>query len=144
VSSVAPQGNLCSCSSASHPVGSTVRIKDFLKSIPVRKQTALKNASKTLSAIKTLLQSYAFARGTVRFSLKVLKSKNDKANWQYSPVDHADSLREAAVKIIGKDAAGRCEIRLKAADGSGKADLKSEEYSLVTLLAIVNEGTLRA
>ena len=144
MSAVVAQGNLCSCSSASHPVGSTIRIKDFLKSIPVRKQRALKIASKTLSAIKKLLQSYAFARGTVRFSLKVLKGKNDKANWQYSPVDHADNLRDAAVKIIGKDAAGRCEIRLKAADGSGKADLENEEYALVALLAIVNEGMLTA
>lgn len=140
---VAALGNLCSCSSASHPVGSTIRIIDFLKSIPVRKQTAVKNTSKTLSTIKKLLQSYAFARGTVRFSLKILKGKNDKSNWQYVPVDSAGNLRDAAAKIIGKDVTGQSELRLKTGSGSGGSDVSSDDYSMIALLTIVNKGILQ-
>ena len=137
------QGNLSSCSSASHPVGSTIRVKDFLKSIPVRKQTALKNAVKTLSTIRKLLQTYALARGTVRLSLKVLKGKNDKANWQYSPIDNADGLRAAAVRVIGNDVAGKCEVRTKTTAPTGSNDEHSDLYSVVALLATIDEGILQ-
>ena len=80
----------------SHPVGTTVRVKDFLKSLPVRHQSALKSASKTLSRIKALLQGYALARPSVRFALKILKVKNDKGNWSYVPRPPATTLSAAA------------------------------------------------
>ena len=109
----------------------------------MRKQTALKNVTKTLSTIKKLLQSYAFARETVRFSFKVLKGKNDKANWQYSPVDNPASLRGTAVRIIGKDAAGRYELRRKTASVRGEKDVANDQYSVVALLASTDKGILQ-
>jgi hypothetical protein len=97
----------------------------------------VKNATKILSAIKKLLQSYAFARGTVRFSLKVLKSKNEKANWSYSPVDRAGELKDVASRIIGKDVANRCEIRTKDHCTGGE---EGDKYSALALLANVDTG----
>ncbi len=70
---------------ASHPVGTTVRVQDFLSSIPVRRQTALKSSAKNLSSIKILLQDYAFARPCVRFAMKVVKAKGEKGDWSYVP-----------------------------------------------------------
>jgi DNA mismatch repair ATPase MutL len=98
-----------SSASASHPVGTTVRVQDFLFSIPVRKQTVLKASTKVLVDIRKLLYSYAFARPTVRLILKVLKGKNDKANWSYAPCKSNDDLASAAAKIIGTDVAGLCK-----------------------------------
>lgn len=60
-----------------------------------------------LQAIKALLYSFAFARPNVRFSLKVLKAKNDKGNWTYAP-SPKDSLVEVASKIVGQDSASAC------------------------------------
>ena len=39
----------------------------------------MKEATKTLQSIKSLLDSFAITRPELRFSLKVLKGKNDKA-----------------------------------------------------------------
>ncbi|EXJ73960.1 uncharacterized protein A1O5_02254 [Cladophialophora psammophila CBS 110553] len=96
-----------SSSSASHPVGTTIRVQDFLTKIPVRKQTALKESMKTLHAIRSLLFSFAFARPEVRLSLKILKGKNDKINWTYAPASIA-SITEVATKIVGKDIVTEC------------------------------------
>lgn len=106
-----------SCSSASHSTGTTVRVSDFLKSIPVRKQTALKQATKTLGNLKKLLFDYAFARPTIRFQLKVLKSKSDlKENWSYAPCKDTSNLALVASKIIGKDVASQCTQHSVASD----------------------------
>ncbi|KAK5026339.1 hypothetical protein LTR13_010121 [Exophiala sideris] len=99
---------MLSSSSASHPVGTTVRVQDFLTNIPVRKQTALKATIKTLQAIKNLLFAFAFARPDVRFSLKVLKGKNEKLNWTYA-ASRTDSSTEVAAKIVGKEVAAECK-----------------------------------
>lgn len=104
-----------SSSSASHPVGTTFRVQNFLHNIPVRKQTALKNSTKTLQSIKALLFSFAFARPKVRFSLKVLKVKSDKGNWTYAP-SLKDTLTEVASKIVGQDVALECACRSASSD----------------------------
>ncbi|KIX98973.1 uncharacterized protein Z520_05434 [Fonsecaea multimorphosa CBS 102226] len=98
---------MLSSSSASHPVGTTIRVQDFLSKIPVRKQTALKESTKTLQAIRKLFFSFAFARPEVRLSFKVLKGKNDKFNWTYAPTLTA-SVTEVATKIVGKDIVSEC------------------------------------
>ncbi|EXJ88465.1 hypothetical protein A1O1_05395 [Capronia coronata CBS 617.96] len=98
---------MLSSSSASHPVGTTMRIQNFLANIPVRKQTALKSTGKTLQAIKAVLLAFAFARPDVRFSLKVLRGKNDKMNWTYA-ANSSDNLTEVGAKIVGKDVASQC------------------------------------
>ena len=92
---------------ANHPVGTTVRVDDLWKHHPVRHENALKTAAKSLVVIKETLQAYAFARPVVRFSLKVLKARNDKGNWVYAPKRDA-SMADAALKIVGKEAAGEC------------------------------------
>lgn len=92
---------------ATHPPGTTVRIVNFLKNQPVRKQVALKAAPKTLAKIKQLLQSYAFARPAARLSLKVIKAKNDKDNWTYAP-KIGGGIEDTALKVVGKPCASQC------------------------------------
>ncbi|KAI7207904.1 hypothetical protein KC333_g9320 [Hortaea werneckii] len=89
------------------PVGTTVRITDFIKANPVRRQQALKNAEKVLRKTKQMLQAYAFARPHVRLSLKVLKPKNEKGNWVYAPKPNG-SLEDAALKIVGSACVSQC------------------------------------
>ncbi|KAI4176086.1 MAG: hypothetical protein LQ348_006064, partial [Seirophora lacunosa] len=91
----------------SQAVGTTVRVTDFFKSLPVRRQTALKDSNKQLTKIKRILQAYAFARPSVRLNLKVLKAKNNKGSWLYAPKAKAN-VSDAAIKIIGTRAADQC------------------------------------
>ncbi|KAI5199362.1 hypothetical protein AUEXF2481DRAFT_29111 [Aureobasidium subglaciale EXF-2481] len=92
---------------ATHPPGTTIRIVNFLKNQPVRKQVALKVAPKTLTRIKQLLQSYAFARPATRLSLKVIKAKSDKDNWTYAP-KVGSGIEDTALKVVGKPCAAQC------------------------------------
>lgn len=122
-----------SSSSAPHGTGTTVRISDFLKKIPVRRQTAQKQAVKTLPRIKKLLFDYAFARPTVRFSCKVLKSKSElRDNWTFAPCKDARNLQVLASKIVGKDVAAQCK----------QESIKSEddEYIIDTLMVMPGAG----
>ncbi|KAL2444504.1 hypothetical protein ABEF95_016936 [Exophiala dermatitidis] len=129
---------MLSSSSASHPVGTTVRIQNFLHNIPVRKQTTLKSTGKTLQAIKALLFEFAFARPDVRFSLKVLKGKNEKMNWTYAPNSN-DSLGEVAAKIVGKDIAAHCTSwSMSSADLEGGA--LRDGWEIDALLASADAG----
>ena len=101
---------------ASQPVGTTVRASELFKSLPVRKQAALKASAKCLGKIKSTLQAYAMARPSVRFSLKVLKAKNDKGNWMYAPKPDA-SVEDAAFKIVGNACASQCHYTLVEENG---------------------------
>ena len=100
----------------SHPPGTTVSIAEFLKHMPVRRQSAVKEKAQAiqLAKIKRTLQAYALARSHIRFSLKVLKAKTDKDNWSYVPKSHgsemltADLIADAATKIFGKKLADQC------------------------------------
>lgn len=92
---------------ASLPVGTTVKIGDFIKANPVRRQVALKNTEKCLKKIKQTLLSYAFVRPHVRISLRVLKAKNDKGNWTYAPKPGGNA-EDAAYKIVGAGCASQC------------------------------------
>lgn len=101
------QGEVIAQERASTAVGTTVKIADFIKSNPVRRQVALKHTEQTLKRIKHILQSFAFARPHVRFSLKVLKAKNDKGNWTYAP-KAGGNAEDAAFKIVGAACASQC------------------------------------
>ncbi len=101
------QGEVTGQERASLPVGTTVKIVDFIKSHPVRRQVALKATEKTLKKIKQLLQSYAFARPHVRLSLRVLKAKTDKGNWMYAPKPGGNA-EDAAFKVVGAACASQC------------------------------------
>ena len=122
------------------PLGTTVKVVDFLTSVPVRKQAALKNATKTLSIIKRLLQSYAFARPTVRLSLKVLKAKDTKADWIFASEQKA-SLHDAALKIVGKDAVGECALESYAESAKGdNGGLEEDGFKLEAVLPQKDPG----
>ena len=101
------QGEVIAHERASTPVGTTVKITDFIISNPVRRQVALKHADQSLKRIKHILQCFAFARPHVRFSLKVLKAKNDKGNWMYAP-KVGGNAEDAAFKIVGAACASQC------------------------------------
>lgn len=95
----------------SQPVGTTVRITDFMKNVPVRRQTALKTSTKSIAKIRRLLQAYAYARPSVKFSLKVCKAKNDKSNWIYAPAS-GDTVLDAAIKICGSRLVDQCQWKV--------------------------------
>lgn len=100
-----------SSSSASHSTGTTVRINDFLKCLPVRQQVVRSKAAKLLTDLRCLLFQYAFARPTTRFQIKVLKSKSDfRANWSYAPSPDAADLHLIASKILGKESVKHCKL----------------------------------
>lgn len=92
----------------SHPVGTTVRVNNFLKFLPVRRQASLKDTNKLLNEVKKRLQTYSMARSSVRFSLKILKAKNEKGNWTYAPKPNA-SITDAATKVFGKRLSDQCQ-----------------------------------
>ena len=56
---------------------------------------------------KAILQAYALARPSVRLSFKVLKAKNEKANWTYSPAPGV-SLLNAALQVLDQNAVKQC------------------------------------
>ena len=95
----------------SHPVGTSVRISNYLKHMPVRRQTAIKSSARTSSKIKRLLQAYALARPTVRFSFKVLKARNEKANWSYAPQAGA-TVTDAALRVVDQSTVFQCQWRV--------------------------------
>ena len=130
-----------SSTSASHPVGTTTRVQDFLTKIPVRRQTALKATTKTLEAIRHLLFSFAFARPEVRYSLKVLKGKNDKMNWTYAPTP-SRALIQAATKVVGNDIASACAAH--AINTEDYDTLAGTEWSIDAVLISTTAGRLKA
>lgn len=110
--------------------------------IPVRKQTALKATTKTIAAVRKLLQAYAFARSEVRLSLKVLKAKNEKANWAFAPGKTPHFLSELASKIAGKDVADQCIQDLAQSDGDEDSGSRWQLDALVISPTSGNSETL--
>ena len=121
-------------------MGTTCRIIDYLKAVPVRRQTALKTAAKTLAKIKRLLQAYALARPKVRFSLKVLKAKTEKDNWMYAPKAEATIL-DAATKVAGKKVTDQCEWKSWSTVDATVQGLKQDIYTFECLLPGLTCGT---
>lgn len=125
----------------SHPVGTTVRIRNFLKHIPVRRQTALKGATKCLAKIKALVQAYAMAQPSRRFSFKVLKAKNEKNDWSFAP--RCDlALADAAVKVVGRDVASCCTTKesTSTVDSPNGANLDQKTYQVTAFLPKADAG----
>lgn len=87
------------------PVGTAVRATRLFARLPVRRQVALKEAIKTLSKIKELLHSYAFARPHIRLALRVLN--HPKVAWSYAPGPHP-SMRQAALQVFGAELVSQC------------------------------------
>jgi len=91
----------------SSPVGTSVRVENYLEHLPVRKEQALKQVTKQLLRVKSMLQAYALAYPHVRLELKVLKAKTEKGNWTYAP-GRETTLEQAVVKVFGIELAGQC------------------------------------
>ncbi|KAL2837054.1 hypothetical protein BJY01DRAFT_238021 [Aspergillus pseudoustus] len=100
-------GELLSAERIPHPVGTTVRITDLFKHIPVRRQTSIKDAKKTIMKVRKMVQAYAMARPTTRLSLKIAKAKSTSGNWVYAPGRDATPM-EAAMQVIGTEVASMC------------------------------------
>ncbi|KAJ6006792.1 DNA mismatch repair protein C-terminal [Penicillium sp. IBT 35674x] len=127
-------GQLSQSQPASHPVGTTLRIVHFLKHIPVRRQSVLKNATKILTKIKRLIQAYAIAQPSKRFSLKVLKAKNENQNWMYAPSADA-TLSDAAVKTFGRELSSCCVMKKLPPESSAlQSDPNENIYEIVAFL----------
>ncbi|KAL5121332.1 hypothetical protein ACEQ8H_000800 [Pleosporales sp. CAS-2024a] len=109
-------GELATTERDSHPVGTTVKVTQIFEHLPVRKQTAIKNATKCLAKIRRLIQAYALARPAVRFRLHVLKAKNNKGDFMYAPKTRF-SVEDAVFKVIGKDCALQCDWTAVESDG---------------------------
>jgi DNA mismatch repair protein MutL len=132
------KGNIEIRERASHPVGTTVRILDFLKDLPVRREHALKNSTKTLAKIKHTMQAYAFARPNIRFSLRILKS--GKGNWSYTPKRKAPPQLDPSL-IIGKDAARECIwLTYPSPTGDDRRGVCDNNYSIEAFVPKPNAG----
>ncbi|KAJ5844916.1 hypothetical protein N7534_008585 [Penicillium rubens] len=136
-------GELTGTQRTSHPVGTTVRITDFLKHIPVRRQTALKCATKSLSRIKKLVQAYAIAHPSKRFSLKVLKAKIENNNWTYAPNADA-SLSDAALKVAGREVSSSCDVKRlssQSTPGNQGGATDQQDYEAIAFLPNTQSDT---
>ncbi|KKY21703.1 putative dna mismatch repair [Phaeomoniella chlamydospora] len=110
---------------------------DFLINVPVRRQTAAKSSTKILTAIKKLLQAYAFARPNVRISFKILRAKNDKQNWVYGPKPDDPSVTDVATRVIGKEATTQCVV-----EESNCAKRRNEVEQLTSTLSSPESGDI--
>lgn len=90
---------------ASAPVGTSVKVSNLFHQLPVRRQTAVKEASKTIAKIKDLLQSHALARLGIKYSFKVLGKP--KLAWSYNPGKRT-TVREAVLRVFGSELTGQC------------------------------------
>ncbi|TGO29014.1 hypothetical protein BPAE_0020g00590 [Botrytis paeoniae] len=98
-------GGIQSQSRSSHPTGTTVCVMNFMSKLPVRKQTALKEAPKTIGKIQELIRRYALARISVKLTLKIVKGT--KGAWSYSPRPNI-AIKDSVSLVIGREAALQC------------------------------------
>ncbi|KAG0635208.1 hypothetical protein HOY80DRAFT_927599 [Tuber brumale] len=93
--------------------GTTVRVTDFFKFLPVRRENAIKAAQKNLSKVRTLLQRYYLSHPACRFSLRVLAppQKSKAAGGQSEDIVYAPSksVSEAVMKAVGKEIVATCQ-----------------------------------
>ena len=90
---------------ASHPIGTTVCVENFMAKLPVRKIAFEKEATKSMAKINRLLQAYALARRSIKFNLKV--SNNGKGSWTFIPHPSGD-VRDTVLRVIGRGTAQQC------------------------------------
>jgi DNA mismatch repair protein MutL len=87
------------------PVGTTICVTALFKSLPVRRQVAIKDAAKNLAQMKELLQAYALTRPWLRLRFTV--SKAPSLSWSYAPAK-GGNVTEAALKLFGTGLASQC------------------------------------
>ncbi|KAF7915789.1 uncharacterized protein EAE98_009334 [Botrytis deweyae] len=98
-------GGIQSQSRSSHPTGTTVCVMNFMSKLPVRKQTALKEAPRIIGKIQELIRRYALARLSVKLTLKIVKGT--KGAWSYSPRPNI-AIKDSVSLVIGREAALQC------------------------------------
>jgi DNA mismatch repair protein MutL len=120
--------------------GTTVVVNKIFENFPVRKQSALRNAPKTLKKIKELLEIYAITVPLLKLSYKVLRT--DNLPWSYAPRLPA-TTREAVLQVLGSEVTSQCfqkEITDDEAMKHSRASTPSEQdehqkhYSLQAFL----------
>ncbi|RDW81631.1 putative DNA mismatch repair protein [Aspergillus mulundensis] len=127
-------GELVSTERISHPVGTTVRVSNLFRQIPVRRQTAIKSAKKTLLRIKKMVQAYAMSRPSIRLFFKILKAKNESGNLMYAPGNNA-TLMEAALKVAGTEVVSNSELKKWPVSSDEVGDSRDDSgYRLIALL----------
>ena len=110
----------------------------------MRKQTALKTSLKILPKVKILLQAYALARPSVRFSFKVLKAKSSADQWMYAPKSGAN-VTDAALKVVSQQVVSQCDWHIWDSSTSPTHDISlnnsvelpersNENYTIESLL----------
>jgi DNA mismatch repair ATPase MutL len=124
-------------------VGTTVKVSNLFRQIPVRRQTAVKNSKKTLLRIRKMIQAYAMARPSTRLSLKIIKAKNDSGNWMYAPGKES-TLIDAALKVAGRDVASSCITKEWPGSHSNNCESSRDvdpDIKLAALLPNLGSGT---
>lgn len=114
---ISQQGEVMSQERASLPIGTTVKLCDFIKTNPVRRQVALKNTEKCLKKVKQTMQKYALARPQTRLSLRVLKTKNEKGNFMYAPQPNDNRAQNAAPRVFGSSCTSQCSWHVASHEG---------------------------
>ncbi|KAL4969429.1 putative DNA mismatch repair protein [Aspergillus stella-maris] len=129
-------GELISTERVAHPVGTTIRVSNLFRQIPVRRQTAVKNSKKTIVRIRKMVQAYTMARPSVRLASKVLKARNDSGNWMYAPGKSA-TLVDAALKVAGTDVASSCAIKEWSTSSTKESESSPKSDSNLRLVALL-------
>jgi DNA mismatch repair protein MutL len=119
VISLAKGGGVGTQRHAGAPVGTTVCVTGLFSRLPVRLQVTTKEAPRSLARMKDLLQSYAFARPSVRLRFTVLKTPN--LSWSYAPAANG-GVKEAALQLFGAELASQCAFKTFPSEGSEEDD----------------------
>lgn len=103
----------------------------------------LKGSVKCLGRIKKLLQDYSLAQPSKRFSLKVLRAKNENNNWSFIP-GPTPTLVNAAIKVIGHDAATSCTTEEISMPAEIQTDRTPDRnfFKIMALLPKVDAGEI--
>ncbi|KLJ11198.1 hypothetical protein EMPG_13508 [Blastomyces silverae] len=135
-------GLLVSCTKASHPTGTAVRVSEFLKLVPVRKQIALKNAPKTLNQMKKVLNAYVLSRPEIRLSFKILKTKSD-SSWVYASKENA-TVSTAMLRVVGAEVTSQCTTitwpQVQGGDDDllpGSLDINESNHAAIRIVATI-------
>ncbi|KAF8536504.1 histidine kinase-like ATPase [Trichophaea hybrida] len=108
---IARNGEVKEKRSVGAPVGTTMKVTGFLKRLPVRRETVLRNQKALMKRLRALVATYYLSRPRCRFAMKILKGGETLV---YAP---SKTVPEAVRKVVGKDAANVCEWAIKEGDG---------------------------
>src|ERR1700712_4328624 len=91
-----------------HPTGTTISVRNMFYRYPVRKQTAIKDAEKTISKIKKLLHAYILVYSSIRFAFQTQGTAQKTSSLTYAPKTDCPSVVDAAMKLFGRACVNEC------------------------------------